>query len=105
MIFLIAGAYAKILGTTCFLLEPKKGPNKIQSRICLRDGDRRWEEANSWQSAGNSLYFKANDEEFNVNDNGNLDNANDNYSGGLVLLGLSLRKKSPDAESGLLGAN
>lgn len=67
----------------------------------LRSGENGRGEANSWQSADNSLYFKANDDKLDVNDNGNLDNANDNYSGGLVLLGLSLRKKSPDVASGL----
>ena len=40
---------------------------------------------NVWQSAENSLNFKANDENLDF-DNRNL-NANDNYSSGFVLLG------------------
>ena len=51
------------------------------------------EKSKQWQSADNSFYFKANDDELNCNDNGNLGDANDNYSGGLVLLGLRPRKK------------
>ena len=44
-----------------------------------------------WQSAKFSLYCKANDDEFNF-DNRNLD-ANDNYSGGVSVLGKCLLKK------------
>ncbi len=43
------------------------------------------ERSNVWQSAENSLNFKANDENLEFN-NRNL-NANDNYSGGLLVLG------------------
>jgi len=41
----------------------------------------------NWQSAGNSFFFEANDDELYCNDTGNLGRAHDIYSGGLVLLG------------------
>ena len=43
--------------------------------------------ANSWQSAGRSLYFRAYDDEFRVYDYGLLGHASDGCSGGLVFLG------------------
>lgn len=43
-----------------------------------------------WQSSDNSLYFNANDDNLNFDNRINLDNANDNYAGGLVVLGLCL---------------
>lgn len=48
------------------------------------------EKGKFWSSADYSLYFKANDNNLNFNHR-NL-NANDNYSGGLLLLGLCLEK-------------
>ncbi|MFA4880160.1 MAG: hypothetical protein WC650_00850 [Candidatus Doudnabacteria bacterium] len=56
-------------------------------------GENRRKETNSWQSVDNSLYFKANDDKLNFDNTDNLGYANDNYSGGLLFLGLSLRKK------------
>lgn len=50
------------------------------------------ERGNFWQSSENSLYFKANDDKANFDNRGNLANANDNYSGGLLFLGLCLNK-------------
>lgn len=41
----------------------------------------------SWQSADGSLYFEASDDKLDVDDYGSLDNALDDSSGGLVLLG------------------
>jgi hypothetical protein len=41
----------------------------------------------SWQSAGGSLYFKADGDGLGVSDDGYLDGADGFYSGGLVLLG------------------
>ena len=56
-------------------------------------GGFRWERANYWQSADYSLYFKANDENADFDNRGNLANANDNYSAGLVFFGLCLKNK------------
>ena len=41
-----------------------------------------------WQSREHSLYWKANDDKLDFDNKANLGNANDNYSGGLVFLGL-----------------
>ena len=49
-------------------------------------------EQNSWQSSNYSLYFKANDDRLNFDDADDLVNANDDYSGGLLFLGLCLNK-------------
>jgi hypothetical protein len=64
------------------------GPNKIQEAqfFALLVNNRR-ERTNYWQSPGHSLYFKANDDRLNFNNRGNLGNANDNYSSGLLFLG------------------
>jgi len=80
-----------------FLSRAHKGPNKIQEVIFI-SGAKRWKEAKSFQSADNSLYFKANDDNLDANDNGNLGNANDNYSGGLFFFRLSLRNKGAHSE-------
>jgi len=53
----------------------------------FKDGKRRI----SWQSV-NSLNFKANDDKLNFDNTDNLANANDNYSGGLLFLGLCLNE-------------
>lgn len=45
-----------------------------------------------WQDAQNSLNFKANDDELKFDNKGNLGHANDNYSGGLFVLGLCLER-------------
>jgi|GEM_PF-3195591 len=55
-------------------------------------GVNRWEKANFWQSSENSLYFKANDDNANFDNRANLADANDNYSGGLLFIGLCLNK-------------
>ena len=52
----------------------------------VKDGKRQI----SWQSADYSLNFKANDDKLDFNNTDNLANANDNYSGGLLFLGLCL---------------
>ena len=52
----------------------------------IKDGKRQI----SWQSADYSLNFKANDDKLDFNNTDNLANANDNYSGGLLFLGLCL---------------
>jgi len=46
----------------------------------------------SWQSPEYSLNFKANDDNLNFNNTDNLADTNGDYSGGLLLLGLCLRK-------------
>lgn len=74
-------------------------PNKIQKMTFFIFGENGREKTKSWQSADNSLYFKANDDNLDFNDNGNLGNANDNYSGALLFLGLSLRIKELIASS------
>lgn len=51
-----------------------------------------WERTNSWQSAEYSLNFKANDDNLNFDNTDNLANANDNYSGGLLFVGLCLNE-------------
>lgn len=58
------------------------------------------ERSKSFRSSAASLNFKANDDNLKFDNNENLDNANDNYSGGLVFVGLRLRKK--EFQSGLL---
>jgi len=49
----------------------------------------------SWQSAGYSLYCGAGGGSFVFGNAGNLANANDNYSSGVLLLGLCLSKRVP----------
>ena len=64
-----------------------------------------WETAilvEGWQSEQYSLYFNANDDNANFDNRTNLDDANDNYAGGLVVLGLCLNNPdNPDVTSGL----
>lgn len=68
------------------------GRNEIQGKIFdIFSSARGRRKIKSWNSADYSLNFKANDDNANF-DNRNL-NANDNYSAGLVLLGLCLNKK------------
>ena len=43
-----------------------------------------------WQSAEYSLYLNPNDDNLNFDNRANLGNANDNYSGGLLFVGLCL---------------
>jgi len=46
----------------------------------------------SWQSTDYSLNFKANDDKLDFDNTDNLANANDNYSGSLLFVGLCLDK-------------
>ena len=54
----------------------------------VKDGKRQI----SWQSADYSLNFKANADRLSFDNTDNLANANDNYSGGLLFLGLCLNE-------------
>ncbi len=103
----IARVYAEDKALKCryYLLFSRvyRGRNKIQEVQSALGGlflrCLQMEKGKKWQ--GNSLYFKANDDKLDFN-NRNL-NANDNYSGGLVVLGKSLHfKKSPRSTAGTL---
>lgn len=63
----------------------------MEVKLLLRRLQR--EKGKIWQSRENSLYFKANDDNANFDNRSNLDNANENYSGGLVFRGLCLNYK------------
>lgn len=56
----------------------------------------------NWQSPQYSLYFNANDDNAKFDNRDNLANANDNYSGGLLLLGLCLESESSRAAGAFL---
>jgi len=84
----------KNLDTTYSFLASIKGPNKIQEKQKCFFGDCGWKRVNFWQEPSNSLYLKANDDRLNFDNKADLGNANDNYSGGLFVLGLCLEKGS-----------
>jgi len=84
------------LGTTClFLWFNYKEPNKIQGKYYFLShflGGYRRKKTKLWQSADYSLNFKANDDKLDFDNTDNLADANDNYSGGLLFLGLCLNQ-------------
>ena len=53
------------------------------------------------QSVDYSLNFKANDDKLDFDNTDNLANANDNYSGGLLFLGLCLNQLGPHLKRSL----
>ncbi len=52
-----------------------------------------------WQSSDYSLNFNANDDNANFDNRDNLSNANDNYSGGVLFVGLCLKTSLCVAEA------
>jgi len=84
----------KDLGTTCLFLGLNfYEPNKIQGKYYFLSYFSSGLDGKGqifWQSADYSLNFKANDDKLDFNNTDNLANANDNYSGGLLFLGLCL---------------
>ncbi len=65
------------------------------------------EKGNHWQAVfEQSLNFKANDAKLKFDNKDNLGNANDNYSGGLLFVGLCLTSKELLLRGSLfIGAN
>lgn len=86
------------LGTTCSFLGLIRDQIKYRKNIIYSlsyfSSDYRRKRTNSWQSPGYSLCFKANDDKLDFDNTDNLTNANDNYSGGLLFLGLCLDKRN-----------
>jgi len=79
----------------------QRGPNKIQEAQFCSSGDYGWEGTNYWQSPDDSLYFKANDDNLNFDNRGNLADANDNYSSGLLFFGSAIYNKEAPFSRGL----
>ena len=89
-------SYIKNIDTTCLSQHKQFRRNR---NVFPVSG---WRKTHFWQSAEYSLNFKANDDKLDFDNKSNLDNANDNYSGGLFVLGLCLCLKTPDIRSFLL---